>query len=109
MQGNRAWVLFALFLFVLAAAVPSRSATIGKVTIVGTLTSEGVECPAMKGDDGVLYTLALRDPRGLPFPGARLQVEGTLADISICQQGTTIEVDKVTPVDTTDSVAPPAQ
>jgi hypothetical protein len=108
-QGNRAWVLFALFLFVLAAAVPSRSATIGKVTIVGTLTSEGVECPALKGDDGVLYTLALRTAGSLPFPGARLQVEGTVADISICQQGTTIEVEKVTPVDTTDSAAPPAQ
>ena len=61
------------------------------------------------GDDGVLYTLALRTAGGLPFPGARLQVEGTVADISICQQGTTIEVEKVTPVDTTDSAAPPAQ
>ena len=98
--NNRPWILFALFLFVLAAAVPSRSATTGRVSVVGTLTSEGVECPALKGDDGVLYTLALRTPGSLPFPGARLKVEGTVADISICQQGTTIEVDTVTPVDT---------
>lgn len=60
------------------------------VAIIGTLTGEGVECPAMRGEDGVLYTLA-----GLPGEieiGDRIEVKGEPAAISICQQGTTIAV-----------------
>ena len=95
LRANRAWLLFALFLFVLAAAVPTHSQTNGHVALDGTMTDEGVECPTMRTDDGTLYSLALRTPQNQIFPGQKIHVEGTVAQISICQQGTTIEVDKL--------------
>jgi hypothetical protein len=58
-----------------------------------TLTREGVECPAMRGDDGRLYTLA--GDIGRFGPGDRVRVRGQRADASICQQGTTIEVERI--------------
>lgn len=67
----------------------------GVVTVVGTMTDEGAECPALRGDDGKLYTLTPRDALGLTATGARIRVEGTIAEISTCQQGTTIEVRNV--------------
>jgi len=69
------------------------------VTVVGTLTDQGVECPAMQGDDGTLYTLTPNDMIGLVSPGARIRVEGSVAEMSICQQGVTIEVTKVAPAE----------
>lgn len=98
-HANRPWLLFAVLLLLLAAAVPTRSQTTGKVSLDGKLTSEGVECPAMRTDDGKLYTLALRAPQLKIFPGQKIHVEGTIAQFSICQQGTTIEVDKLEAVD----------
>lgn len=61
------------------------------VNIIGTLSSEGVECPALRGDDGVLYTLAIQDLGDLK-PGDRVEVEGTPAEMSTCMQGTTLGV-----------------
>lgn len=59
------------------------------VRVVGTLTDEGVECPAMRGDDGELYTLGPRDMvRG--EVGDRVRVTGRIAEASICMQGTTL-------------------
>lgn len=67
----------------------------GVITIVGTLTSEGVECPAMRGDNGRLYTLAGNVG---PFrPGNRVRVTGRLAQVSFCMQGTTIQVQAIAP------------
>ncbi len=66
----------------------------GVVRIEGTLTNEGVECSAMRGEGGELYTLA-GDLAG-PNPGDRVCVEGTVAEFSICQQGTTISVERIT-------------
>jgi hypothetical protein len=63
------------------------------ITITGTLTREGVECPAMRGDDGRLYTLA--GDIGRFGPGDRVQVRGQRAEASMCQQGTTIEVERI--------------
>jgi LysM repeat protein len=63
------------------------------VTVVGTITREGVECPALRGDDGRLYTLA-GEVRGYR-PGDRVQVEGRPAEFSTCMQGTTIEVSRI--------------
>ncbi len=62
----------------------------GRVTISGTVTAEGVECLAVRGDDGRLYTLAgnVDDLQ----PGDRVQVQGRRAEMSFCQQGTTIDV-----------------
>ena len=61
-----------------------------RLTISGTVTGEGVECLAVRGDDGRLYTLAgnVDDLE----PGDRIQVQGQRADMSFCQQGTTIDV-----------------
>jgi len=66
------------------------------MSVIGTITREGVECPALRGDDGALYTLA-GDVRGFR-PGDRVRVEGRPADFSTCMQGTTIEVSRIHPI-----------
>ena len=59
------------------------------VNVTGTLSSEGTECPALRGDDGTLYTLA--DPAAGGFkPGDRVHVTGEVASMSMCLQGITI-------------------
>lgn len=62
----------------------------GQVVVTGVLTEEGVECPALRGDNGRLYTLA--GSTGTYGPGDRVKVRGARAEMSICQQGTTISV-----------------
>jgi len=66
----------------------------GPARITGTVSSEGVECPAVRGDDGRLYTL---EGRGMPSlrPGDRITVLGTPVQVSYCQQGTTLEVRQI--------------
>jgi LysM repeat protein len=67
---------------------PSRG-----ITVRGLMTREGVECPALRSDDGELYTLT---GRTRDFgPGDVVTVTGRIADRSICQQGTTIEVERM--------------
>jgi hypothetical protein len=66
------------------------------VSVTGTLTKEGVECPAMRGDDGKLYTLLPKEI-GKLGPGDRVHVEGSVAEMTICQQGTTIVVTRLEP------------
>ena len=63
------------------------------INVRGTLTGEGVECQALRGDDGELYTLT-GDLSGFE-DGDRVKVRGTVAEISTCQQGTTIEVQSI--------------
>ena len=63
------------------------------INVRGTLTDEGVECQALRGDDGELYTLT-GDLSGFE-DGDRVKVRGTVAEVSICQQGTTIEVQSI--------------
>lgn len=65
------------------------------IIVTGTLSTEGVECPALRGDDGKLYTLTPRD-LGTFGPGDRVSVKGTVAQISICMQGATIAVSSIT-------------
>ena len=65
----------------------------GVLRISGTLTGEGVECPALRGDDGQLYTLT-GDLTGVSV-GDQVCVEGQLVEISICMQGTTLHVEHV--------------
>lgn len=65
----------------------------GTIRVEGAMTGEGVECPALRTDDGTLYTLA-----GAPddlSPGELVVVTGTVAEMSFCQQGTTISVQSV--------------
>src|SRR5262245_66287444 len=63
------------------------------MTVTGKLTNEGVECKAMRGDDGKLYTLT-GDLKGFR-PGDRVKVTGRIAEMSTCMQGTTLGVEKI--------------
>jgi hypothetical protein len=67
----------------------------GQVTVHGTLTREGVECSAMRADNGRLYTLT--PTTGRFQPGDRVTVRGTIVQVSFCQQGTTIRVQAIAP------------
>ncbi|HEX2253608.1 MAG TPA: DUF5818 domain-containing protein [Thermoanaerobaculia bacterium] len=60
------------------------------VEITGCLTDEGAECPALRTKNNKLYTLTPRDLEGAQV-GDLVTVTGTVANISFCQQGTTIE------------------
>ncbi|HET7706315.1 MAG TPA: DUF5818 domain-containing protein [Thermoanaerobaculia bacterium] len=62
--------------------------------ITGTVTDEGVECPAVRTADGKLYTIATADREKLR-PGTRVRITGEIAQMSICQQGTTLSAEKV--------------
>jgi hypothetical protein len=83
----------------LAAMAAAATAQTPTITVVGTLTNEGVECRALRGEDGVLYTFRRSRLTGRFHPGDRVRVEGTLEPISICQQGTTIHVTKAEKAD----------
>lgn len=67
-----------------------------RITVTGTITREGVECPALRGENGRLYTLA--GDTGRFGPGDRVQVQGERAEVSSCMQGTTISVNRIRPV-----------
>ena len=74
---------------------PAAGESADAIIVTGTLSKEGAECPALRGDDGKLYTLA--DPKAGGFgPGDRVRVAGMVAEISTCQQGTTIAVKEIT-------------
>ena len=65
------------------------------LTVKGTLTKEGVECPALRDTAGVLYTLA--GPVGGFRPGDKVCVRGRRTEISTCQQGITLTVESIVP------------
>ena len=66
----------------------------GIVTITGTVTDEGVECPAVRTVENQLYTITGGN-RDQLRPGVRVRVTGEIAGISFCQQGTTISASKI--------------
>jgi len=67
------------------------------ITVRGILTNEGVECQAMRSlDDNKLYTLT-GNLQGFKT-GDKVEVTGKVDEVSICMQGTTIAVDKITKV-----------
>ncbi len=74
-------------------APPAPGAAAETVELDGLLTDEGVECQGMRGMDGFLYTLT-GDLHGLTS-GDRVHVTGHRAESSICQQGTTLEVERI--------------
>ena len=76
----------------------SASNNDASVTVVGRLTNEGVECQALRGDDGHLYTLLGGELGDLPVE-TRVRVIGERLEISSCQQGITIRVRSITPAD----------
>lgn len=74
----------------------TRAGADSSLVIRGTLTSEGVECPAMRGADGRLYTLAGRNTGGFKV-GDKVCVRGKQAEMSFCMQGVTIAVASIGP------------
>jgi len=62
--------------------------------VSGVITDQGVECPALRGDDGTLYTLTGNRVDSLR-PGQQVTVAGSVAEISFCQQGITLAVDRL--------------
>lgn len=76
-----------------AFSVEASGAGEAEVEVTGVLTDEGVECPALRADSGDLYTLA--GDTGRFGSGDRVEVTGTVAEVSICQQGTTISVENI--------------
>jgi hypothetical protein len=75
-------------------SMPESPAGAKPMTIRGQLTTEGVECPAFRGEDGTLYTL-LGDLGGFK-PGDRVVVEGAPVEISFCMQGITLQLRRIT-------------
>jgi hypothetical protein len=63
------------------------------IVVVGTLTDEGIECQALREDKtDKLYTLT---KNGGFKRGDHVKVTGPIAEVSICQQGTTISVNTI--------------
>jgi uncharacterized protein DUF5818 len=87
------WIVASLALLALSGSRCSDSAPEpqGRMTVRGTLTGEGVECPALRDAQGVLYTLAgdIADFR----MGDQVCVKGRRVEMSTCQQGITIAVE----------------
>ncbi|MEE8532206.1 MAG: DUF5818 domain-containing protein [Alphaproteobacteria bacterium] len=84
----------ALGLALLACAGGERDTVpAGALCVRGALTDEGVECPALRADDGGLYTL-VGEIAGLKAGDAAC-VCGEVATISFCMQGTTLVVTQV--------------
>lgn len=64
-----------------------------RITVTGELLAPSATCPRLAGDDGRVYALAgsLRN-----FDtGDRVRVTGEIADVSICNQRRTIEVERI--------------
>ncbi|MDX1656998.1 MAG: DUF5818 domain-containing protein, partial [Candidatus Competibacteraceae bacterium] len=78
--------------FTVGSNRPGRSVgeLMGIKEVRGVLTDEGVECQALRGDDGRLYTLG-GDLEGFGV-GDRVRVTGQVAQASFCMQGTTLGV-----------------
>ena len=60
------------------------------IHIRGIVTSEGVECPAIRGDDGKLYTLTGFTEQ--LYVGDVIEFVGRPVEVSICMQGITLSV-----------------
>ena len=68
------------------------------MVISGVVTNEGVECPAVRGEDGKLYTIVGADREKLK-PGVRVKITGEPVQMSTCMQGTTIEATRIEVMD----------
>lgn len=61
-----------------------------RICVRGRLTGEGVECQALRGADGKLFTLG--KPKVRAKGGIAVCACGRLVGVSVCMQGTTIAV-----------------
>jgi uncharacterized Ntn-hydrolase superfamily protein len=77
-----------------APAGASTGAAAG-IEVAGRLTDEGVECPALRGEDGELYTLVGK-PQGFAT-GDHVLVRGEPVAFSFCMQGITLRVQSMEP------------
>ncbi len=89
----RSQLLVALTLAVASTMAPVYASSGEPMNVTGKLTNDGVECQAMRSDDGKLYTL-IGDLKGFRN-GDRVKVTGSIAEVSFCMQGTTIKVEKI--------------
>lgn len=64
------------------------------ICVSGRITDEGVECPTLRSQDGTLYSLA--GDLGEFDVGDEVCVCGPTGGFSICMQGTTIAVHRMT-------------
>ena len=64
------------------------------ICVHGKLTDEGVECQALRSDDGKLFTL-VGDLKGFKI-GDEVYVSGHISPISFCMQGIRVQ-DKIVP------------
>jgi LysM repeat protein len=73
--------------------VISRSPQPERLSVSGTMIEGGVECPLLRADNGRVYSLT--GNTGGFGPGDRVLVEGRLAEVSICMQGTALQVRRI--------------
>ena len=62
----------------------------GTVVRRGTIVEEGSECPALRGDDHVLYSL-VGDVQEFET-GDRVIIEGAIVETSVCMRGTILQI-----------------
>jgi hypothetical protein len=75
---------------------PKRSGPGQRLSVEGRLTDEGVECQALRGTDGTLYTLVPWGEKARAYKtGDRVSVTGRVAEASTCMQGITLVVEGV--------------
>lgn len=81
-------IFFIISLFLCIFSYAGQTSNL--IHVRGIVTSEGVECPAIRGDDGKLYTLTgFTEQLNV---GDVIEVVGRSVEISICMQGTTLSV-----------------
>ncbi len=81
-------IFFVVVLFLYVSVYAEESSNL--LHIRGIVTNEGVECPAIRGDDGKLYTLTGFSEQ--LYVGDVIEVVGRPVEVSICMQGTTLSV-----------------
>lgn len=87
------WILACWLSPALGIAQDGDDPPAGAIRIEGRLTDEGVECQALRADDGTLYTL-LGDLGELKA-GDAVELEATRVDVSFCMQGRTLRVHRI--------------
>ena len=77
------------------------------IKVKGVLVPGGVECQRLQTLDGTYYTIS-RNNLGDIKEGDQVEVTGKKAEVSFCQQDTTIDVEKIEKLSGTTSEAPTA-
>jgi len=76
-----------------AANQNSSRRSVKRIVVTGKITGEGVECRALRSNNGILYTL-VGNLRGLK-EGDKVRVVGKVMKMSTCMQGTTLAVESI--------------